>query len=258
MSLAVSGIGFAMAGEASEKDAPSVYIVEVGGYGVFAPRYEGAKSYIVGFRPIFDIHEAGDRVWYSTPDDAFTIDLFETSNFRFGLAGDFSLQSRYHNENIDFRIGKAELVLLGGVFAEFYPVSNLRTRVEVLQAVTGYEGMTVNLSADYIWKPTEPLTLSIGPRLQFVDDNYASDLFSTRVAIAKKKYVKYNAEGGVHSAGAQLTGNYDWTSSLSTKFFVNYSELLGDASDSPRVDLKGSSSQFTVGIGASYKFEYVH
>ncbi len=251
---AIAMSAFFDAAMAGEKDGPSsVYVIELGGYGVFSPTYEGSKSYNLGFKPIIDFHEAGDRVWFSTPDDSFTIDLFETRNFRVGLAGDISLQSRTHNENLDLRLGKTDVVLLGGVFAEYYPIESIRTRVEVLQAVTGYSGMSVNFAADYIWKPTDAWTLSLGPRLQVVDDEYASSLFSTRAAKINGVFAKYRAEGGVHSVGAQLTGEYDWTQKISTKFFVKYDELVGDAADSPRVDVRGNASQVSVGVGASYK-----
>ena len=105
---------------------PSVYIIELGGYGVFEPSYEGSKRYLLSFKPIVDINKEGDRVWQFFPNDAIGYDLFETANFHAGPAGNLSLQSRFHSPDIDFRLGKADVTLQGGVFAEYYPVENFR------------------------------------------------------------------------------------------------------------------------------------
>jgi outer membrane protein len=253
--LLLGSIPLARADENSlDRDVhPSIWIVELGGYGVVEPRFEGSRDYEFGFKPIFDVHRSGDRVWFSSPNDAWSFDLYESSNFHAGAAGDVTLKSRFHGDNITARLGSSDLDVKLGAFAEYYPTGNIRTRVELLDAVSGVTGLMLNLSADYIWKPQEALTLSLGPRLQFVDDTYASELFSTRAARATGAFVRYRAEGGINSAGAEFTGTYDWSREFSTKLFADYSSLVGDAADSPRVNLRGSVDQFTVGIGASYK-----
>ncbi|MGA7324334.1 MAG: hypothetical protein WBX25_07615, partial [Rhodomicrobium sp.] len=46
-----------------ENAPPSAYIVELGGYGVLAPAYEGSNSYVMSFKPIFYYTGPGDRQW---------------------------------------------------------------------------------------------------------------------------------------------------------------------------------------------------
>ena len=246
----------AQAADLSFKDdvRPSAWIVELGGYGVFEPTYEGSKHYGVSIKPLLDFHQSGDKVWLSFPNDALSYDLYETSNFHAGPAASVTLKSRYHGDDVDLSLGKAEVNLEGGAFAEYYPVENVRMRVEFLQGIAGNNGFAFNLSADYIWHPYTDWTLTIGPRAQIVNDQYASDYFSTQLAQKNHRYVSYHAEGGVLSTGAEFTGVYDWTKTISTKVFVDYNQLMGDAADSPRVNLKGSTDQVTVGVGASYKF----
>jgi MipA family protein len=246
----------ARAADLSQKDdvQPSVWIVELGGYGVFEPLYEGSKRYNLTFKPQIDIREAGDREWLSFPNDAFDYSLFETANFRAGPAVNVTLQSRHHGEDIDLRLGKADVNLLGGAFAEYYPLDYIRTRVELLQGISGNNGFVTNLSADYIWQPIVDWTLTAGPRAQIVNDVYASGYFSTQLAIKNNFYAPYRAEGGLLSSGAEITGKYDWTKSISAKFFVDYIQLMGDAADNPRVNLRGTTEQVVVGIGATYKF----
>ena len=68
---------------ASYKDAPGSYwVVTVGGYGVYEPAYPGAKDSIFSGRPIIDVHQAGAREWLALPNDAFSLTLYQTDNFR--------------------------------------------------------------------------------------------------------------------------------------------------------------------------------
>ncbi len=234
---------------------PSAWIVELGGYGVLEPTYLGSKQYNFGFKPLLGFRQADDREWLSFPNDAFDYNLYETADFRAGPAGNLTLQSRLHGQDIDLRLGKADVDLQGGAFAEYYPLAFIRTRAELLQGVTGNMGFAVNLSADYIWRPAPDWTLTFGPRAQIVNDQYASDYFSTQIAFRNNNtYVPYHAEGGVLTSGAEFTGQYDWTAQIKTKFYIDYNQLMGDAADSPRVALRGSSEQVILGVGATYKF----
>jgi outer membrane protein len=234
---------------------PSAWIVTLGGYALFEPTWLGSKSYTMSFRPIGEFRQAGDKEWVPFPNDALTYSFVETESFRAGPAGNFSLQSRLHGQDIDLRLGKADVNLQGGAFAEYYPIEYFRVRTELLQGITGNTGLAVNLGADYVWRFGQDLTITVGPRAQVVNDHYASQYFSTQIAYANKNnYVPYRAEGGVLTSGAELTSKYDWTPTVSTRFFLDYNQLMGDAADSPRVAFKGASEQVVVGLGATYKF----
>ena len=233
---------------------PSAWIITLGGYGVFEPSYEGSKHYIWGFKPQVEVRQASDKEWLSFPNDAVDYNIYETANFRAGPAANITLQSRFHGQDIDLRIGRADVDLAGGAFAEYYPRDFIRTRVELLHGVTGNTGFAANLSADYIWRPRADWILTAGPRATIANDRYVSDYFSTQVAIRRGFYVPFQAEGGVLSSGAEVTGKYMVNEQLSAKFFIDYNQLMGDAADSPHVSLRGSAEQFIAGIGASYKF----
>lgn len=188
------------------------------------------------------------------PNDAFDYTVYETASFRAGPAGNLTLQSALHGQDIDLRLGRANVNLQGGAFAEYYPVSFIRTRAELLQGITGNNGLAINLSADYVWQPYPDWMLTFGPRAQIVNNQYASDYFSTQIAIRNNNnFIYYRAEGGLLTSGVELTGRYDWTPEIATKFYLDYNQLI-DAADSPRVSVKGSAEQFVLGIGATYKF----
>jgi outer membrane protein len=233
---------------------PSAWIVTLGGYGVLEPTYEGSKRYILGFKPQAEFRQADDKEWLSFPNDAIDYNLLETFNFRAGPAANVTLQSRFHGQDIDLRLGKADVDLAGGAFAEYYPADFVRTRVELLQGITGNSGFAAVLSADYIWRPSADWILTAGPRATIADDRYASDYFSTQNAMKTGFFVPFRAEGGLLSSGAEMTGKYMMTEQLAAKFFIDYNQLIGDAADSPHVSLRGSAEQIIAGIGASYKF----
>jgi|SRR5271166_2410680 len=232
---------------------PSAWIFDIGGYGVVEPIYEGSRSYTFGFKPQIDVWQAGDREWLSFPNDATGIAVYETFNFRAGPAGNLSLQSPYHGQDIDLRVGKANLDLAGGVFAEFYPVSSIRTRAELLQGITGNTGFAANLSADFIWRPGDRWTLTLGPRAQIADVQYASQYFAIQNAFQTGAYTQFHAEGGLLYLGGEVTGKYAFTQRLTGKFFVDFDQLAGDAADNPRVSLRGSAEQVFAGLGLSYQ-----
>ena len=233
---------------------PTAWIIDLGGFMVAEPTYDGSSHYTGGFKPWIDIRRAGDREWLSLPYDAVGHAVYETDNFRAGPAANITLQSRFHGQDIDLRLGSASVDLAGGGFAEYYPVAYIRTRAELLQGITGNTGLVANLSADYIRKPYTDWTFTFGPRLQLANDQYASDFFSTQYAKKTGIWTPFQAEGGPLSAGAEVTGKYDWTKQLSTRFFLDYSQLVGDAADSPHVNIRGSAEQVTAGFGGSYKF----
>ena len=233
---------------------PSAWIVDFGGYGVLEPIYEGSKRYTLGFKPEIDVWKAGDKEWLSFPNDAIGYPLYETSNLRAGPAGHDLAAERRSRPGYRYPPWKGRGGSLRGAFAEYYPFTFVRTRAEVLQGITGNPGLASNLSADYIWKPRTDWTLTLGPRFQIANSEYASNYFAVQNAKMTGKYVPFKAEGGLLSSGAEMTGKYDWSKQVSTKVFFDINELVGDAADNPRATVKGTPEQFVLGIGGSYKF----
>ena len=249
----------------SFKDGPSgsVWVVTIGGYGAAEPAFPGSKDYQATGRLIFDVYRAGDKEWLTLPNDAASITLWESGNFRAGFAADL-ISGRYQNDSKAVW-GLHDIDYTGeiGGFFEFYPVPFLRTRAELLQGVTGAEGFTANLMADFIYRPDPQWLLTAGPRLKFVDDTYNSAFFSIsaldsyRSSLYGQPFLPtYTAKGGLYSAGVDATVRYNVTETISVRAFAEWNRLTGDAADSPLVRFRGSEDQFQVGLGAAYKFNF--
>ena len=131
--------------------------------------------------------------------------------------------------------------------------------MEVLQGITGADGFEANFMADFIYRPAPQWLFTAGPRMQIVNDKYASAFFGLSQVEATQSGLAatpYHAAGGINSAGVDATARYYFSDTFSIRGFAEWNRLLGDAADSPLVKQKGSADQLEVGIGAAYRFNY--
>ncbi len=194
-------------GAGSLKDGAfnGAWIVTLGGYVTAEPKYPGADGEIASFRPIIDIHRAGAREWLNLPTDAGSLTLYNIDGrFRAGAAIDW-LTDRNHGDDSALRaLHDINYTLELGGFAEYYPVPSIRTRVELLQGVSGADGLAANFSADWIYQPNTKWLFTVGPRLKAVNTQFQSEFFSVSAAESAASnglYNSYHASGGINEAG---------------------------------------------------------
>ncbi len=242
----------------SYKDIPGNYwVVTLGGYAGSVPEFPGSKKLSFDFRPSIDIHRDGDEEWLTLPNDAASVTLYHTANFRIGAAGDLLLDRNRSDDSALAGMHNIDYTLEFGAFAEYYPAPYLRTRVELLQGVTGAEGLAANFMADYVYRPDPNWLLTVGPRLQFVNNQYESAFFSISGAeAALSGLAPYNASGGIDTFGIDATARYYVSDHLSFRGFFEWDRLVGDGADSPLVKMRGSEDQYEFGAGAAYRFTY--
>jgi outer membrane protein len=247
--------GADLAGGYKDGVAGNYWVVTVGGYGALQPDFPGSRDYSVGFRPIIDVRKAGEPERLSLPNDAVSISLYQNGPFRAGLAGDY-LTDRNHSDSGAIRgLHDINYSIELGAFAEYWAAPNVRTRVELLQGVTGHDGFIANFSADYVYKPDYRWQFTVGPRLSVVNTQFESTYFSVNsIEMARSGLPVFHASGGVHSAGVDATARYNVSDRFSVRGFAEWQRLLGDAADSPIVRLRGSEDQFQLGVGAAYSF----
>ena len=114
-----------------------------------------------------------------------------------------------------------------------------------------------DLSAVVIVPVIQRLTLSVGPRFTWESTKATSPYFGIDAVQAMATGLPaFDAKGGVHSVGAGGQVSYRINPQWEVHAYVEYERLLGDAANSPLVTLRGSKNQTTVGIGASYAFDF--
>jgi MipA family protein len=252
-----------IAQEAAEKyqvPTSSDWVVTIGGWGNFAPKYDGSDDYVFGGTPILDVHW-GSREWLSLPKDSLDFEFFQTENFRAGPVANLRWGFGTPNERGLKEIGGTGIDLSAevGAFAEYWPADFWRTRIEARNAVYGAEGWRLDLSSDFVWRPHAQWTFAAGPRLSLADKDYMNAYYGVDAQQAQASNLpSYEASGGVRSYGAGFFAQYQWNEHFSTMASVEYERLAGSAEDSPLIEANGSADQFTFAIGAKYSFVWGH
>ncbi|RFC63162.1 MipA/OmpV family protein [Fulvimarina endophytica] len=121
----------------------------------------------------------------------------------------------------------------------------------------GAEGLTGDIGANLIARPTDRLRLKAGPVATFADADYNDAYFSVsprEFVNSGGRFAAYDAGGGFNSVGIHGEARYE----IFTDYFVNldasWNRLVGDAGDSPIVKVAGDDDQYYIGLGVSKRF----
>lgn len=142
---------------------------------------------------------------------------------------------------------------LGG-FAEFYPTSWLRGRVDLRRGIAAHDGVVADFKLD-AFSTVGTWTLGVGPRMRIASADYVRTYFGTGGAMPGTGGLLQRYNAGVHSVGALAQVTYHWSDQLKTTAYVEYKRLVGDATRSPIVRPFGSRNSLTFGLSASYSFD---
>ncbi|WP_193760513.1 MipA/OmpV family protein [Bradyrhizobium yuanmingense] len=233
------------------------WTVMVGIGGEYRPEFVGSNNGKFLPIPIFSIRRAGSIDQFRGPRDSASIALLDVGNFRAGPAFKY-VASRKADKYAELTgLGNVDAAYELGGFAEYYPVDWLRLRSELRQGMGGHTGTVADVSADVIVPLIQRLTISAGPRFTWKSTNATAPYFGVDAVQALASGLpRYDARGGAHSVGFGSQISYRINPQWEVHAYVEYQKLLGDVADSPLVKLRGSSNQTTVGLGASYSFDF--
>jgi outer membrane protein len=239
---------------------PSVsgtWTVMVGVGGEYKPDFEGANRAMLSPVPIFAIRRAGTTEQFRGPRDSASIAFLDFGDLRAGPAAKFVSSRKASSYSELNGLGDVKTTVELGGFVEYYPVDWFRTRGELRQGIGGHHGVVADLSADVIVPVIQRLTISAGPRFTWESTQATSPYFGIDAVQAMASGLPaFNARGGAHSYGVGAQVSYRINPQWEVHSYVEYERLLGDAAASPLVTVRGSPNQTTVGIGASYSFDF--
>jgi outer membrane protein len=238
----------------------------LGAGGLYAPTYEGDDDYRLSILPDVQV-TYGDRFFASVQQGAGyrwvnsdNLRLGPIARLKFERSDDGDQSFAVTGDNTSDLRGLGDVdtsVELGG-FAE-YDIGSLTLSFEARHAVTGHEGTVADLGVRWSGRTSTfgaPARWSVGPRMRFVDDDYNAAYFGVTgsQSIASGLPV-YDAGGGLYSYGVGASvvlplGADQW----SLVALASYDRLVGDAGDSPLVQLRGSQDQASVGLFVSRSF----
>jgi MipA family protein len=233
------------------------WTVMIGAEGQFRPDFEGANRSLFSPIPIFSIRRAGSVDQFRSPRDNASVALIDFGDLRAGPAGKFVSSRKASNYSELNGLGDVKTAFELGGFIEYFPVDWFRVRNETREGFAGHQGVVSDFSADFIVPVTRAITVSAGPRFTWESTKAVSPYFSIDAVQAMATGLSvFDAKGGAHSAGAGAQVKYRINRQWEVHSYVEYDRLLGDAAKSPLVAARGSVNQTTVGIGASYSFDF--
>ena len=233
------------------------WTMTIGAEGRYEPDYEGANHSMLSPTPIFSIRRAGSVDQFRSPRDNVSIALTDFGDLRAGLAGKFVTSRKASSYSELNGLGDVKAAFEVGGFIEYFPVDWFRVRNETRQGFGGHQGVVSDFSADFIVPVTPAITISAGPRFTWESTKAVAPYFGIDALQASVSGLSpFDAKGGAHTAGAGAQIKYRIDPQWEVHSFVEYDRLLGDAAKSPLTTARGSLNQTTVGIGASYSFDF--
>ena len=232
------------------------WYLTVGATGLVAPNFEGGKKYLFSAQPIISLGKIGPEARFVSRNDNISFSLYDSGSLRAGLTGKI-LWGR--DNDIDDLDGLDPVRWGGeiGGFAEFYPTDWLRVRGEVRQGIRSHDGIVADIAADAFHDVTPDVRVSGGPRLSFASSDYFDAYYGVDAdEAAASGLSEYHPGGGLKSVGVGGAVTWKTTDRVTTSLFGEYSRLMGPAADSSLVKERGSPDQFTVGVSASYRFDF--
>jgi outer membrane scaffolding protein for murein synthesis (MipA/OmpV family) len=254
--LALSAPAVAYAGDGDAWWSGDWYL-KVGAAGFVAPRYEGAKSYMLQVQPLVSLGKAGETVRFSSRNDNPSFAFYDNGPVRTGIVGKL-VTGRNGDDSDDLKgLKPVPLGLEAGAFIEAYPTDWIRVRAEVRHGIRSHDGTVADVSADAFADVTPTIRVSAGPRLTFASNGYLDAYYGVDAKhSAKSGLSQYNPNGGLVSAGVGGAVTWKATDNIDASAFAEYKRLQGDAADSSLVRERGSRNQFMIGLSSTYRFDF--
>ena len=217
-------------------------VMTIGAGASYAPAYFGSDDYELSPSGTF-------RFDYVRFPNGFTFGSGNTVGFveGFGLRGSANYigkrDSSEHDEinGLDDVNRTLELGLGLG-----YEQANYRVFANARYGFFGHKSFVGDAGADLIVRPIQGLTLTAGPRMNFGSNKFANTYFGiNQTESAASGLAEYSADGGLMSAGVEITALYQFNPRWGVRADLTWDRLTNDAKDSP-ITQQGDDDQFRI------------
>lgn len=244
--------------------APEGWSIGIGVAPIFSPAWQGSKDMALSVFPDLRL-SYGDLLFASVPEgiglNAINRDGWRAGplvKIRFGRNEDDGGSPFQITGGSDALIGMGDIKVAGeaGGFVEhsFGPRQQWRARAEVRQGFGGHDGLLADLSLNHRSRIGRTI-ISAGPRASFASRDFMQTYFGVSPAQSLRTgLAPYRADGGPlsYGVGGTVIRPLDRNSALT--LFTSLERLGDPAGDSPLVRERGRRTQFTLGLGYSYRF----
>jgi outer membrane protein len=228
---------------------------QVGAGVINAARYPGSRYDFTRGLPLISI--SYDRYFIggvpgSGAPAGFGAYLLHTEHWAVGLnvGGDTRKPRRASDDPVLHGWGDIPGTARGGMFAS-YNIDWLSVRGSV--SVGGHdEGVLASFGVEAKYHATQRLTLTIGPEVTWINNQYAMTFFGIDAAQSEIAGIApYRARSGIDFLGGSAGASYILTNHWSLAAHVSYGRLQGDAADSP---VTTDKTQRVYGAFVMYRF----
>lgn len=251
------------------------WVMELGAFGLFSPKFFGAKDSKFSALPYVSIKYKD--IAFASIDRGIGVNVLSANGFTAGAFVSFR-PGRKVKESRRYLAGLGDVdpALTAGAFVKYdygryfstqlalskgiASIGDDKNKVNALgflEKAKGNLGTRIDWSADMRLPLLDNrLHLSVGPRVSFFDKEYAESAYGITVNQALASgYRPYKAKAGIAEVGLGGSARYRITDSISATAFGSYTRIVGDAAKSPLVTGPGGSKdQFKAGVGLVYQF----
>ena len=142
-----------------------------------------------------------------------------------------------------------------GAFVSVPLSQGVALSAEVLGDASGtHDGFLGTLSVDWRQPVSDRVTVFASASVSAMDGDFAQTYYGvTAAGAAASGLAAYAPGGGLRDAGVTLGASFGMTERMTLTTTVGYRELLGDAADSPIVQV-GDSGQMVLAVGVGWTF----
>lgn len=250
--------GTAIANEPPTDNGISGYI----GLGMIAlPDYEGSEDFQAV--PLLAARAQYENYYFETRGLGFRVNVLNSDRIEAGPVFNYNMGRDDDVENntiaslreIDdaAELGAFVRVPYNDLFA---PRDEFALDLSVTTDVSGtHDGTQFTFSPSYSYMFSPRFRLSTSVSTTYATDNYMETYFSVDADnVVRSGLTPFKATASFKDIGLGIMGNYQFDEKWGVIGLVRYTNLLGDASDSPIVNDEGDDNQFMLGTGVTYRF----
>jgi outer membrane protein len=244
-----------------EPDRPTNFI---GLAVVSMPDYMGSDDNTGTGAPLFRYQFEGSDRYFTLLGMRAKLNLIDSKIWRAGPV--LNRNPGRDSDDIDDEVVKnmetIDAAVEAGVFGEYWFMggANSRDRANIgLSVLTDTDsgddsdGMHVRLSGTMLRQVLPKADIVLGAALEYADDDYMQTYFGVNADnVGTSGLPFYEAKSGLRDVELTLGGLYYIDKSWMALGVLRFSQLQGDAADSPIVDQRGDDNQWLLGFGAAY------
>ncbi|MGH1540662.1 MAG: MipA/OmpV family protein [Arenicella sp.] len=226
------------------------------------PEFEGSEDTETG--PLFATRLQYNHYYIQTRGMGAHLNISPFQNVEFGPSVQYrSARDSSIENNVISRLRKVDSAVDAGAFVRF-PFRNVLRKADVMALEVDiltdtsdtHEGTLITFGPSYrYFSSNRRWSIGTSMALTYASTDFNNTYFSIDADNSVRSGLpQFNADSGINSINLSLTANYQFNKRWGLIGLIGYKKLLGEVADSPIVDIEGTFSQLTGGIGLSYRF----